>query len=91
MKEFIEFFGWTLQTYREYSKRKTELRELCKESYNKNWEDKINYIPENTINSKQLWDKIKLLKGKKTIYTNYMKDKDGNKYFTDKEKCNLME
>ena len=70
---------------------KTELRERCKEAYSKNWEDKINKISENSKNSKQFWNKIKILKGKKTIYTNYMKDTEGKKYFSDKEKCNLME
>ncbi len=42
-------------------------------------------------NTKEFWNKINVLKGKNIIHTNYMKDKDGNKYYTDKEKCILME
>jgi len=91
LKQYATLHGWTLQRYREYLRIKTELKERCKEAYNKNWEDKINYISENCKNSKQFWNKIKILKGKKTVYTNYMKDTEGKKYFSDKEKCNLLE
>ena len=80
-----------METYRNYQRIKTELRMRCKEPYNKNWEDKLNYISDNSKNSKDFWNKIKILKGKNTTYTNYMKDSDGNKYHSDKEKCNLME
>ncbi len=31
------------------------------------------------------------MKGKTTSHTNYMKDNEGNKYFTDQEKYYLME
>ncbi len=31
------------------------------------------------------------VKGKSRIYTNYLKDSEGNKHETDKEKCNTME
>ncbi len=41
--------------------------------------------------SKSFWNKIKLLKGKEIIHTNYMVDEDGNRYYSDMEKCNLME
>ena len=34
---------------------------------------------------------MKILKGKNTTHTNYMKDENGNKFYTDNEKCNLME
>ena len=91
LREFADFFGWTMQTYREYQRIKIELKERCKQAYNKNWEDKINHISVNCKNSKQFWKKIKVLKGKQTTYTNYMKDTEGNKYYSDKEKCNLME
>ena len=89
--EFAEHFGWTMETYRQQQRIKTELRERCKESYNKNWEDKIKYISENNKNSKDFWNKIKILKGKTTTQTNYLKDEEGNKYYSDKEKCHLME
>lgn len=85
LNQYATLYGWTHQSYRDYLRIKTELRERCKEAYNKNWEDKINQICESSKNSKQFWNKIKVLKGKKTIYTNYMKDKDGNKYYSDKE------
>ncbi len=39
----------------------------------------------------QFWNKIKTLKGKKTIYTNYMKGNEGNKYYSAQEKCTLMQ
>ena len=73
LQQFATHFGWTQQSYREYLRIKTELRERCKEAYNKSWEDKINHISENTKDSKQFWNKIKLLKGKKTTYVNYMR------------------
>ncbi len=56
--EFAEHFGWTIEIYREQHRIKIELRERCKESYNKKWEDKIKYISENSKNSKDLWNKI---------------------------------
>ena len=65
--------------------------ERCKEANNKNWEDKISYISDNSKNSKEFWSKIKTLKDKNTVNTNYMKDEVGNKHYTDKEKCSLME
>ena len=91
LSQFATHFGWTLYTYREYLRIKTELREKCKEAHNKNWEDKIKYISENNENSKEFWNKTKMLQGKNSTYTNYMKDKDRNKLYSDKEKCNLME
>ncbi len=89
--DFAEHFGWTLETYREHQRIKTELRERCKEAYNKNWEEKINYISDNCKNSRDFWDKIKILKGRSTTHVNYLKDNDNNKYYSDQEKCNLME
>ena len=59
LKEFAAYFGWTIQTYREHQRIKTELMERCKEAYNKNWEDKISYISDNSKNSKEFWSKIK--------------------------------
>ncbi len=91
LKRYSTLYGWTQQTYREYLRIKVELRERCKAAYNKNWEDKINHISENSKNSKQFWNKINVLKGKMTVHTNYMKDVEGNKYFSDIEKYNVME
>ena len=48
LNEFATHFGWTMETYRDYQIIKTELRIRCKEAYNKNWEDKINYISDNS-------------------------------------------
>ncbi len=91
LKQFATHFGWTPVTYRKYFRIRTERREKCKEAYNKNWEDKISNISINCKNSKHFWNKIKILKGKKSTYTNYMKDTEGKKYYSNKEKCNLME
>ncbi len=84
-------YGWTLPKYRDYLRIKTELKERCKEAYNKNWEDQIKFLSDNSKNSKQFWNKIKILKGKKNNHTNYMKDTEGKKYYSDQEKCQLME
>ncbi len=80
-----------MQSYREYQRIKNKLKEHCKEADNKNWEDKIYYISDNSKHSKDFWNQIKILKGRNTTHVNYMKDQDGNKYYTDKEKCTLME
>ena len=58
--EFAQHFGWTFHTYRAHLRIKTELRERCKESHNKNWEDKIKYISDNCNNSEDFWTKIKI-------------------------------
>ena len=83
--------GWSYQHYREYQRIREELKEICKENYNKSWEDKITDLMNHSRDSKEFWKKLKVLKGKNIIQTNYMKDSEGNKYFTDKEKCNLFE
>ncbi len=78
--------------YREYQRIKSELRDRCKEAYNRNWEERIKDISDNSKNSKDFWNKIKILKGKKMSHVNnYLKDNNGNKYHSDQEKCNLME
>ena len=41
--QFASINGWTLQIYRQYQRIKTELKERCKEAYNKSWEDKITF------------------------------------------------
>ncbi len=58
LTEFATHFGWTTQTYREFHRIKTEMREKCKEACNKNWENKINFISVNSKNSKEFWRKI---------------------------------
>ncbi len=80
-----------LNNYNEYIRIRHELREKCKDSHNKNWEENINKVMQMSKDSKAFWNKIKLLKGKKIIHANYMVDEDGNRYYSDKEKCNLME
>ena len=35
LKQYSTLYGWTQQTYREYLRIKTELREICKAAYNK--------------------------------------------------------
>ncbi len=48
-------------------------------------------ISDNSKNSKDFWNKIKILTGKNMTHVNHMKDNDANKYYSDQEKCNLME
>lgn len=91
LQHHAEHNGWTNANYREYIRIRAELRERCKENHNKNWDDKIRELVNYNKNSKEFWNKVNILKGKNIIHTNYMKDKDGNKYYTDKEKCTLME
>ena len=83
--------GWTYNNYREYVRIRHELKDKCKERYIKNWENKIGDFANYNKNSKDFWSKFKILKGKNVTHTNSMKDPEGNKYYTDKEKCNLME
>ncbi len=61
------------------------------EAANMNWEDKISNIIEKSKDKKAFLEKINILKGRTTKYTNYLEDKDGQRYYTNKEKCNLME
>ncbi len=68
-----------------------ELRVKCKEAWRDNWEDNINNIISISKDGKAFWRKINLSKGKNLIHTNYLKDPEGNKYCTDKDKCQLME
>ncbi len=59
LSEFAEHFGWTIQMYREYQRIKSELRDRCKEAYNKNWEERIKDISDNSKNSKDFWNNKK--------------------------------
>ncbi len=67
------------------------LREKCIDNHNLNWEKQINFLINQSKDSKTFWSEIKLLKGKDIIHCNYIKDIEGNKYYSNKEKCNLME
>lgn len=91
LKQNATINGWTHDHYREFIRIRYELKERCKENYNKNWENKITDLMNNSRNSKEFWSKFKILKGKNIIHTNYMKDSEGKKYYTDKEKCGLLE
>ncbi len=83
--------GWTNEHYREHIRIRNELREKCKENYNLNWENKLKDLMNHSKNSKEFWNKFKTLKGKNVAYVNYMKDSERNKYYSDKEKCDLFE
>ncbi len=83
--------GWTYNAYREHTRLRHELRTLCKEAHNNNWEDKISNIIQNSKDPKAFWNKIKLLRGNNAQHTNYLQDKDGNKHYTDKQKCTIMQ
>ena len=63
--------GWSYEHYREYIRIRNELKETCKENYNKNWEDKITELMNQSKNSKEFWKKFRVLKGKKH-YTNQL-------------------
>ncbi len=81
----------SINNYREFLRIRQELRDECKRENSKNWENTI----ENTIklrgDTKAFWNKINQLKGNHTTHTNYLEDDEGNKYYTDAEKCSFME
>ncbi len=91
LRNNAERYGWTIDYYKEYIRIRHELREKCKEAHTKNWNDKINNIIETSRDTKAFWSKINLLKGRSTKHTNYIEDKEGRRYYSDKEKCNIME
>lgn len=70
---------------------RNELRIKCKEAQNKNWEEKIKHVIDYSKDSKDFWRRINILKGSNTTHTNYMKDMEANKHYSDQEKCALME
>ncbi len=75
--------GWAHITYREHTRIRHELRELCKEAYKSNWEKNINNIIQISKDTKTFWNKIKLLRGNTNTHTNYLIDKEGNKQHTE--------
>lgn len=83
--------GWTVEKYVEYRRMRMEIREKCKDASNRKWEDNINNLINISKDSKEFWKKIKLLQGKNIQQANYMKDVNGVKYYTEQEKCSLME
>ena len=91
LKDNANRFGWTRINYREYHRIRLELKNRCKESYNRNWEDKINKVIEVSKDTKAFWRQINLLKGHTTNHTNYLEDNNGNRYYSNKERCNVME
>ncbi len=58
---------------------------------NKNWEEKLSNIIEKSKDTKAFRNQISLLKGQTNKHTNYLEDKDGQRYYTNKERCNIME
>ncbi len=91
LRNYAATYGWTHNIYREHTRIRQELRELCKEAYSSNWENNINNIIQISKDTKTFWRKIKLLRGNNNTHTNYLVDKEGNKYYTDKQKCRVME
>ncbi len=65
--------GWTIAHYREYTRIRLELREKCKENYDKNWEDKVEELINYSKDSKEFWNKFNILKEKKR-YTHKLDD-----------------
>ncbi len=86
LKQYAEGHGWTLGNYGEYVKIRQELRIKCKEAWRQNWEENIDNIISLSRDSKDFWSKINLSKGKNLIHTNYLKDTEGNEYYTEKKK-----
>lgn len=83
--------GWTTANFRVYQDLKNEMKDRCKEEFNKNWEKQIDNIIRDSKDTKVFWNKINRLRGKTTPQNNYLKDDDGREYHTDKEKCNIMQ
>ncbi len=83
--------GLYIGQYEEYVTIKQELRIKCKDAWRQNWEGNIDDIISISRDSEAFWNKINLSKGKNQIQINYLKDSEGNKYYTHKEKCKLME
>ncbi len=54
--------GWTNDNYREYIRIRYDLKERCKENYNKNWEDRVANLMNHNKNSKEFLNKFKVLK-----------------------------
>ncbi len=71
---------WLDENFREYINIRQELKEKCKENYNKKWDEEIKTIVDSSRNSRTFWNKINKLKGRNMIYTDYLKDSEGNKY-----------
>ncbi len=76
--------AWTLNNYRQYTRIRHELKE-CKRVHNNKWEEKVDIIE--ISKDTKTWNTIKQLKGNNTTHTNYLQDNDGNRYYTDAEKC----
>ncbi len=51
--------GWSYEHYREYIRIRDELKETCKDNYNKNCEDQIAKLMNHRKNSKEFWKKLK--------------------------------
>ncbi len=56
LKQNAEIIGWTFNNYNEYIRIRHELREKCKESHNKNWEENINQVMQVSKDSKAFWN-----------------------------------
>ncbi len=91
LKRNAEINGWTIRNYNEYTRLREQLKEKCKEANNKNWEEQIKRVIDSSKDTKIFWNRIKTLKGSNSVHTNYMRDEDKRKYYTNKEKCRLME
>ncbi len=89
-RNIAERDGWTYNNYREHQRIRNELKEKCMQASNKNCEEKISNIIEKSKDTKAFWNQISLLKGQTNKYTNYLEDKDGQRYYTNKERCNIM-
>ncbi len=83
--------GWTIQNYQRYRRIRVELKDKCKMASSKNWEDKLEQIVNSSKDIKTFWGKVNQLRGKPVIHANYLKDQHNNRYYSDTEKCTIME
>ena len=90
LKTVAQIQGWTYNNHRRYIQIRQEIREACKEEFSKNWENQIKEIMKSCKDTKTFWKNINKLRGTGMKHNNYLEDGEGNKYHTDKEKCDLM-
>ncbi len=91
LKTHMTSYGWTTDNFRLYEVLKHEMRERCKEEYNKNWEKQINNVIKDSKDTKKFWQQVNKLRGKTIPQNNYLKDENGREYHTCKEKCLIMQ
>ncbi len=91
LKNNADINGWRVRNYRDYTRIRHELKEECKDAENRNLEAKNTDITNISKNTIIFWNKINQLRGHNHTYTNYLENEAGVRFYTDKEKCIIME